>query len=459
MTLEIELLTREQRDALLAQPEGHFLDYKSAAITPAKVTRSVSAFANADGGELFIGIEDAKSRNPDRWQGFPSQEDANAHLATLIDCFPIGEEFSYSFLSAEGGTGFVLRVEIFKNKKVWADSAGDHYGRRGAQNLRLDREALRQIEYSKGLVSFEDEKTDVGFDYLSDSEVLNKFIETVVPSVRPRNWLKKQRVIIEDHLTVAGALLFSDEPQGLLPKAAIKIYRYQTSDQPSRETLEGQPATVEGCIYDQIATAVGNVVEIVERIPVMRDSGFEAIRYPNSAIHEIITNAVIHRDYSNNDDIHIRIFNNRIEIYSPGKLPGHISTQNILDERLARNQKIVRLINKFPDPPNKDVGEGLNTAFEAMRALQLRDPEVEETESGVLVVLRHEKLANAEQKIVEYLRHNEEINNTQARAITFIGSENTVKRIFQKMMKAELIERIPDRTQRHTAYRKGAKFQ
>lgn len=201
------------------------------------------------------------------------------------------------------------------------------------------------------------------------------------------------------------------------------------------------------------------VVEIVERIPVMRDSGFEAIVYPNNAIHEIITNSVIHRDYSSNDDIHIRIFNNRIEIYSPGRLPGHISTQNILDERLARNQKMVRLLNKFPNPPNKDVGEGLNTAFEAMRALQLKDPDVEETASGVLVTLRHEKLATPEQKIADYLRHHDEINNTQAREITFIGSENTVKRVFQKMMKAGIIERIPDRTQRNTAYRRGDNFE
>lgn len=420
--MNIDHLTVDQKNALLGQAEGHFLDFKSAAIQPAKASRAVSAFANADGGELFIGIEDAKVHDGDRWQGFPDQETANAHLATLLDCFPVGEEFSYGFLSAEGSNGLVLKVEILKNKKVWSDTAGDYFARRGAQNLKLDRDALRQIEYSKGLVSFEDERTDAQFEYLTDSAVLERFIQNVVPEVDPESWLRKQRVVVDHHVTVAGALLFSDEPQSLLPKAAIKIYRYQTSDQPSRETLEGQPATVEGCLYDQIAAAVGTVVSVVERIPVMRDSGFEAIRYPNSAIHEIITNAVLHRDYSNNDDVHIRIFNNRIEIYSPGRLPGHINTRNILDERLARNQKIVRLINKFPDPPNKDVGEGLNTAFEAMRALQLRDPEVEETETGVLVVLRHEKLANPEQKIVEYLRHHDEINNTQARGITFIGS-------------------------------------
>ena len=190
----------------------------------------------------------------------------------------------------------------------------------------------------------------------------------------------------------------------------------------------------------------------------IRDSGFESVSYPNSALHEIITNAIIHRDYSLNDDVHITIFDNRIEIYSPGRLPAHVTTNNILDERFARNQKIVRMLNKFPDPPNKDVGEGLNTAFEAMRNLELREPEILETESGVKVVLRHEKLAQPETRIVDYLRENDEINNARAREITYIGSENSVKRIFQKLMKNEIIERIPGRAQSKAAYRKGVKF-
>jgi ATP-dependent DNA helicase RecG len=156
--------------------------------------------------------------------------------------------------------------------------------------------------------------------------------------------------------------------------------------------------------------------------------------------------------------VHVRIFDNRIEIYSPGPLPAHVTVRNILDERFARNQKIVRLANKFPDAPNKDIGEGLNTAFEAMRELQLKDPVVDQINNGVLVTLRHEKLAEPEQAIIAFLRENEEINNARARAITFIGSENKVKNIFRKMLAAEIIERIPGRSQAKTGYRKGPKF-
>jgi ATP-dependent DNA helicase RecG len=78
-------------------------------------------------------------------------------------------------------------------------------------------------------------------------------------------------------------------------------------------------------------------------------------------------------------------------------LPGHVTIKNVLDERFARNPKMVRIINKFPNPPNKDVGEGLNTAFESMGKLRLKDPSVELRDNNVVVTLRHEKLATPEE--------------------------------------------------------------
>jgi ATP-dependent DNA helicase RecG len=295
-------LSPAERDDLLRQAEGHFLDFKSARIQPAKLTQAASAFANADGGELYIGIEDARARG-NRWSGFNTEEDANQHVELLTRLFPPGDTFSYAFLRAQGEVGIVLRVESFKNKFVWPDSAGDHYSRRGAQNIRLNRDQLRQLEYSKGLVSFEDEKLDGDDSVLVDSPVLVGFMEQIIPRAEPAKWLRKQRLVVDDRVTVAGDVLYAEEPQVFLPKAAIKIYRYQTSDQASRESLEGQPLTIEGCAYQQIKEAVAEVVRIVEKLPVMRDSGFEAIKYPDTAIHEIVTNAVIHRDYSLNDEI------------------------------------------------------------------------------------------------------------------------------------------------------------
>ncbi len=113
----------------------------------------------------------------------------------------------------------------------------------------------------------------------------------------------------------------------------------------------------------------------------------------------------------------------------------------------------MRLINKFPDPPNKDVGEGLNTAFDAMKKLQLKEPIIVELNHSVMVNIRHEKLASPEQMIMDYLRLNLEITNRIVRGLSGIGSENKVKTIFQGLMRRGQIERVPEKKGNLAAYR------
>ncbi len=195
-------------------------------------------------------------------------------------------------------------------------------------------------------------------------------------------------------------------------------------------------------MYEQIKKAVNVTIQEVEKIPKMGEQGLEQITYPHEAIHEIITNAVIHRDYSIADDVHVRIFENRIEVQSPGKLPAHVTPENILNERFARNGAVVRLLNKFPNAPNRDVGEGLNTAFDKMHELGLKEPTIEERHSDVLVTIRHEPLASPEQTIMKYLEQNEFIRNKKAREITFIKDSDQMKRILSTMATTGQIERL-----------------
>ena len=127
--------------------------------------------------------------------------------------------------------------------------------------------------------------------------------------------------------------MFADEPQALIPKrCGIKIARYKTRESTGfREALDFTPITVEGSVYQQIMQAVARTTEIIESIPSMGEDTLESIKYPPTALHEIITNAVLHRDYSIADDVHITIFDNRVEVLSPGKLPAHITVDNILN--------------------------------------------------------------------------------------------------------------------------------
>jgi ATP-dependent DNA helicase RecG len=454
MPIQTIEISNAEVDKLLLMNEDQFTEIKSVSVSPANLTKTISAFANSDGGDLFIGVEDSTSRT---WSGFSDPEAANGYIQIFETLFPLGADFSYEFLKNGSHSGLVLFAHINKTKGIMKASNGIPYIRRGAQNLpQSSAEQLKRLELAKGISSFETDTVNASVDVIASSEVVKGFIEKVVPTTTPVLWLKKQALIREAMPTVAGLVLFADEPQAQLPKhCSVKIYRYKTKEAEGfREALAFIPETIEGPLYSQIAQSVKRTVEIVESIPRMGDASLEKIKYPPEALHEIITNAIIHRDYSIADDVHIRVFDNRIEIQSPGALPAHITPSNILNERFARNGAIVRILNKFPDPPNKDVGEGLNTAFEALEKIGLKDPIISERGANVLVVIKHEPLASPEEAIMDYLSRNPTINNRQARHITHIAADYRIKSIFGRMVKAGFIEQVPDTKTFNTCYRK-----
>lgn len=461
MAINTIAVSDEDVEKALRIEEGHFVDLKAIAVAPGKLTRSLWAFANADGGELFVGIAEGASGQPHRWEGFADTEDANGHVQGFESVFPLGGDHRYEFLKSDSQPGLVLHIEIDKSASIKKSSDGKIYKRRGAQNIPVvTDEDIRNLERTKGISSFESETVQYPIEYLTNSEAIITFLIELVPTADPENWLRKQLLIRSDLPTVAAILLFSDEPQAALPKrSGIKVYRYKTTQREgTRDTLAFDPITVEGCLYRQIYDAVDKVIEIVEQSKAVKAEGMATISYPKETIHEILTNAVIHRDYGIADDIHIRIFDNRVEIESPGRLPAHITPANILDERYSRNGAVVRYINKFPDAPNKDVGEGLNTAFTAMRALRLKNPEITERENSVLVTIRHERLGSPESICLEYLSDHDSIANAKLRELTGITSENTAKEVFKRLMTMNAIERIPELRGNKAAYRRGPDF-
>ncbi|MEL0583572.1 MAG: ATP-binding protein [Candidatus Thiodiazotropha sp. (ex. Lucinoma kazani)] len=453
--ISIVNISDHELSKLLQMVEGHFCDLKAIEIAPAKLTRTISAFSNSEGGEVFIGIDEDNETDTRTWRGFETPETANGHIQTFEQLFPLGADYSYDFLANESAPGYVLKVQVAKTREIKTASNGKVYARRSAQNLPIEnQDRLESLKRDKGLISFETEPVNCDLSFITNSEQIIRFMLEVVPTSEPETWLTKQQVILQNKPTVAGIVLFSDEPQALLPKrCGIKLYRYKTSeDEGTRESLDFDPISIEGCAYDQVIEAVRATAEIIESVRINTSHGLQSVNYPITAVHEIITNAVLHRDYSVADDIHIKIFDNRVEVFSPGSLPGHITVDNILDERFARNGVIVRLINKFPNPPNKDVGEGLNTAFQAMREMKLKDPIIKQRGGYVVVILRHESLASPEEMILEYLEKHENITNRIARDLCYIGSENKMKTILQRMIKYRHIELVPGRTRYTAAY-------
>lgn len=456
MSFQEQMLTDSEIIRIFDIEENHFNDFKAKDISGKKLSKIVSAFANASGGDIYIGIREESDTKIKHWEGFSCVEDANAVIQVLESITNVENFYDLDFLKHPTLNTYVLKVSVFKTNSIVYTTDEKIYVRKGAQSLPVDTpEKLRRLELDKGITSYENET--VGESEIGDateSDVYKEFAKAIIPETDPIKWLTKQRLIRGEKLTVAGELLFSDEPQICLPKrSSIKIFRYRTSGAADRDTLSATPITIEGCVYNLIYAAVAETKRIIESVRKL-DTGFENIEYPEETLHEIITNAVLHRDYSIATDIQIRIFDNRVEVESPGKLPGHVTVANILDTQAARNPKLVRLINKFPEAPNKDVGEGLNTAFEAMTKLRLRLPEIVELDNSVLVYIRHERLASPEDMVREYLETHEEITNAQGRKLTGIKSENSMKRVFWKLRDQNLIEMIPNRALCKSAWRK-----
>jgi ATP-dependent DNA helicase RecG len=459
--IDVIEVTGAERDRLLILEEGHFSELKAVEVAPKKLGRTVSAFANATGGDLYVGIGETelfgvKIRT---WHGFNDQEAANGHLQSLEALFPLGAEYSYEFLSCPGSKGLVLHITVQRTPQIARAHNKKVYIRRGAQSIEVKgAEALRRLELDKGIVSYENQPVNADLTILTKSEKLALFIKNVVPMQTPAIFVRKQSLARNNKPVVAGVLLFAEEPQAVIPKSGVKLFRYKTAAKVgTRETLADEPESIEGTTYDVIYDAVKKTVNMVEGIRRLGPQGFEPVMYPEKTLHEIVTNAILHRDYSIATDVQIRIFENRIEVESPGRLPGHVTTRNILKTQFSRNGVLVRLVHKFPNPPNKDVGEGLNTAFDEMKRSRLKPPVIREIENAVIVEIRHDRLASPEESVMDYLANHTEITNRVARELTGIMSENTMKEVFLRLAKRNLIERVPERKGASSAWQKFKK--
>lgn len=448
--------------ALVERDESHFWDFKSARSGGAVVQKIACALANAEGGEFAVGVEDAKAGSGlARWSGFSTQEDANwVHTALVKEVTPpIPYEMEFLRVAGHASLGMVCLVSVQKSPDVHKTAKHDVYQRRGAQTLELKGTQIADLTLSKGAKSYEDQiLEDYDLDELCEEEELLEFLTAYTPNSDPQKFLRRQRLVERrtGRATVAAAILFAEEPPTVVPKrCSVKIARYETSERvPDRKYLKGTPQTVDGCARELIERTITEVRDILQQHKVLHPDGTMApMRYPPEALKEVIVNAVIHRDYNISDDILISVFDNRVEVRSPGRLPGHITKDNILQDRFARNPTIVRLLNKYPDAPNKDIGEGLDTVFSSMKAARLKEPQLVVEDNSFVVVLEHSPLARPEEIILQYLSNHESITNKTGRELTGIESENAMKKVFYKLRASGKIELTPGVTNFRATWR------
>jgi len=150
--MQTKSLSKADAMALAQRAEDHFYDRKAAAIKGAKLQKAAVAFANADGGEVYIGIADDKDEADPakRWSGTTNIEEYNQHIQALMEVQP-ALPMEFTFLRAEGTGPFVLKVEIEKSHSVHKTADGTVYERKGAQSLPVtDPERIAALSFAKG---------------------------------------------------------------------------------------------------------------------------------------------------------------------------------------------------------------------------------------------------------------------------------------------------------------------
>ena len=196
--VELLEITGGERERLLALEEDNFSDLKAIEIPPKKLAKTISAFANTAGGDLYVGIMESEffGTKTRQWRGFKDQEAANGHLQSIEALFPLGAEYSYEFLRAPGSNGLVLHISVQRTPQVARAHDKKAYVRRGAQNQEVKGEAaLARLKLDKGIESFEKQTVDVDLDVVSGSETLHEFVKQVVPNLTPPRFLRKQCLV------------------------------------------------------------------------------------------------------------------------------------------------------------------------------------------------------------------------------------------------------------------------
>lgn len=438
--IETREIDAQELSQLLIANEDHFFDVKSRDITPSKLQETFVAFANADGGDIYIGIEDVKFAG-ERVRPFSTPEEANAIISVVLEqTVPAVDSVIVEFLSIPAG--YILHLSIPKSPRVHYTGTGDCFIRLNAAKHKIKGERITSLAYSKGSLLYEKVPVNsVSLEEISQSEFLSDYMNRVGTSLSPDRFLRKQRLTSEGDgvvmPNVGCVLLFDEEPQASIDtRCAIKVYRLRTTETDyKRDHLAEMPSTINGPMEEAIKSAIQKIKDLVDGASFYEGDNLVKMQYPADAIQEVLVNAVIHRDYSLNDDIHVKIFDNRIEVSSPGKLPGYMNIDNIYEERFSRNPNIVRMLHNLPNPLNHDIGEGLDTVKNELQKAGLVAPDFEERGNAFVVTMRHQRIASVEDVVMSYLDENPNavITNKLARQLSGEDDINKVKKALQKL--------------------------
>lgn len=380
---------------LVTLPEGQYFDRKSARKKPLELLQYIVSFANAGGGILAIGIEDDGTVTGFKDQmAKPIEEFKNVAFIKLTETPVICDSFELNVKNYKGEDDIVLLLSIEpSNTRVIKNYDGYVYLRFGDQSPRLSFEQIKQLQYDKGESWFEDEEVITSSLDDIDPEQIEAYKKTMGAnsSDTAEDVLKARNMLINGHLTNAGILLFAKNPTKYLPQARLRFIRYDgTSAKVGTELNIVKEQTFDGSIPDIIQKAKTFISTQFREFQFLESDGVfrKMPEYPEFAWTEGIVNALTHRNYSiRGNHITVIMYDDRLEIKSPGKLPNIVTLENMKEERYSRNPKIARILSEFGWV--KELNEGVKRIYSEMQQSFLHDPIYSEPGDNVLLILEN----------------------------------------------------------------------
>lgn len=373
-------------EAFSTAKENHYFDRKSARIKPDDLARHIIAFANASGGKLVVGIEDKGAVAGFEGQG--SQDIERLEQCAITDCTP-SPDVSCSRLPVVNAYGandvvLVMDIEPSTDRVIARRKDNAVFLRQGDESKQLGYEQIRALEYDKNQRAFEDELVQDSCIDDVDREVIARYKTVLGTEASDEQVLRSRRFMREGKLTVAGLLLFGACPSAFLPQARVRVLRFDgTKMETGRRLNITKDVTFDGPIPKAVDGAYSLVSSMLREFQFLGPDGkFQTVpEYPEFAWFEGLVNAVTHRDYAYAGDyIRISMYDDRLEILSPGRLPNVVTLDNMRVTRYSRNPRIARTLVEFGWV--RELNEGVERIYTEMQSMFLKEPVFTEPEGA-----------------------------------------------------------------------------
>jgi ATP-dependent DNA helicase RecG len=398
--------------------ESYYREFKSAyeGLPSDKIPRDISeikydiaktlvAFANADGGELFVGVEDNHTVT-----GLPHNQDKiNGLLNSPKDCIlketpvPIKQA---SIVDYKGKK--VLYFSVSKGSDyVHLTSKGECFQRKDKESMPTASEKIVFQREEKVSREYDREFVDIANIIDLDQDLIEQVAHQISKLISSEKLLQYLDLAEFDGSTLklrrASLLLFAKKSSKWHPRLQVRIFKVNGT-----EEMTGADFNV-----TEVGEANGNIFQLIESSwellrPHLTDTRFSLdalfknqIMYPELACREALVNAITHRDYSNEGrGIEVKIFDDRLVIKNPGELLSSISIEDLKSlsgVHQSRNTYIARVLREAGHI--RELGEGIRRIHDLLRSNDMVEPVITSENKTYSITLFYKYVYSPEEKL------------------------------------------------------------